>query len=338
MGYQVRRESRAATNGLDGTVVVLAGDRCQAEIWPALGCNCYHWHVRDKDTQINLLYAADDLFHDDRPTRSGIPILFPFPNRIRGCVYHWQGKEYRLPHNDSSGYNSIHGFACRTPWRCLDEGADADSAWLTAEFHCSQDAADCLSLWPADHRLRVTFRLFENRLRLDACVENPGTSPLPFGLGFHPYFGTPMAPGGTERDCFVEAPAREFWQLDQCLPTGERKPVDEPRNLTQPRCCSDLKLDDVLVLDRDGRTPRRDGLLSCGRLRQGPWTLQLWASPAFRELVVFTPVHRRAFCLEPYTCVTDAINLQQKGIDAGLLILQPNETWQAVFEMELVKS
>jgi aldose 1-epimerase len=34
--------------------------------------------------------------------------------------------------------------------------------------------------------------------------------------------------------------------------------------------------------------------------------------------------------MEPYTCVTDAINLQQRGIDAGWRVLQPGDeflTW-----------
>jgi aldose 1-epimerase len=39
--------------------------------------------------------------------------------------------------------------------------------------------------------------------------------------------------------------------------------------------------------------------------------------------------------LEPYTCATDAINLQQRGVDAGLLVLGPGGKWQGVVEMRL---
>jgi aldose 1-epimerase len=52
-------------------------------------------------------------------------------------------------------------------------------------------------------------------------------------------------------------------------------------------------------------------------------------------LVVFTPPHRQAFCVEPYTCTTDAVNLQQRGVDAGWLTLPPGGRWSAVFEMRL---
>jgi len=52
--------------------------------------------------------------------------------------------------------------------------------------------------------------------------------------------------------------------------------------------------------------------------------------PVFREVVVYTPPGRNAVCLEPYTCATDAINLEQQGIAAGWRTLEPGgefRTW-----------
>ena len=49
----------------------------------------------------------------------------------------------------------------------------------------------------------------------------------------------------------------------------------------------------------------------------------------FRELVVYTPPGRDAICFEPYTCPTDAINLEAKGIPAGIIVLSPKETFFA---------
>ena len=57
---------------------------------------------------------------------------------------------------------------------------------------------------------------------------------------------------------------------------------------------------------------------------QGPRVrLDVLASKDFRDLVVFTPPHRHAVCLEPYTCITDAANLQAKGVDAGWRVWLP---------------
>ena len=52
---------------------------------------------------------------------------------------------------------------------------------------------------------------------------------------------------------------------------------------------------------------------------------------SFQELVIYTPPNRNAICFEPYTCVTDAINLENKeGLNTGWKTLGPGElfsTW-----------
>ena len=163
---------------------------------------------------------------------------------------------------------------------------------------------------------------------------NPDHRTLPFGLGYHPYFRMPFAAGAVAADCFVQAPARQMWPLLDSLPTGERVPTDLARDLVTPRRFGDLQLDDVLTGLPSGPAGP-DGLCDRGMLQAGDATLRLLGSPAFRELVVFTPPHRQAFCVEPYTCTTDAINLQARGVDAGLLTLPPGGRWTAVFEMRL---
>src|SRR5262249_31464801 len=165
-------------------------------------------------------------------------------------------------------------------------------------------------------------------------VFNPDTKPLPFGLGYHPYFKLPFAPGGDAATCLVQAPARSYWLLTESLPNGEKPPVDRARDLTAPRRFGDLKLDDVLTdLSTDAGA---DGLRECGTVQGDPkLSLRMYCSPSFRELVVFTPPHRQAFCIEPYTCTTDAINLQARGIDAGWMTLAPGQRWSAVVEMRV---
>ena len=57
---------------------------------------------------------------------------------------------------------------------------------------------------------------------------------------------------------------------------------------------------------------------------------------AFRECVVYTPPHREAICIEPYTCVPDAFRLERDGVNAGLRVLSPGESFQAHVDMKLV--
>jgi aldose 1-epimerase len=335
MTYRVRTENHATLGGWDGTVFVLqdADDTNRAAVWPAFGFNCYSWRVTRAGRALDLLYADPQLFDDSKPTRSGIPILFPFPNRIRAGRFTWEGQEYQLARNDSSGQNAIHGFPCRRPWRVVDSGADGHSAWVTGEFQASVDAPEVVPLWPADYRLRVTHRLLADRLRVEAEVHNPDRVPLPFGLGYHPYFHTPFA-GGDAAGCLVSVPATSYWELRDSLPTGQRLSVDAGRDLRTPRRLGDLTLDDVLT---DVASDESAVLCLRGTVEDpaAQATLRVFTSPAFRELVAFTPPHRQAVCLEPYTCTTDAINLQQRGVDAGLLVLEPGLTWRGVVEFSV---
>jgi len=340
MSFQVRTEERPGAAGPLTVCVLEDGRGAVAKVCPALGFNCYRWHVPGAG---ELLYCDPNFFTDGKPTRSGIPVLFPFPNRIRDGRYSWDGKEYQLPLNDPSGRNAIHGFACRHSWQVVDHGADERSAWVVGEFRGGVDAPQEWRLWPADYRLWLTCRLRADRLQLEAVVEHIDQEIpfvehtdqellLPFGLGYHPYFLLPDTATGEPPDGRLEAPARSYWELKDSLPTGAIHPVEGRRDLNGPRSVRDLTLDDVLTGVPTESPPGAEGLCPRGRINR----LFLYASSAFRELVVFTPPHRKAVCLEPYTCTTDAINLQQRGVDAGLLVLPPGETWTGTVEMVVV--
>lgn len=332
MTFQISTEHHANSLGLDDTVYVLAhaASGAVAEVWPALGFNCYRWLATSDAGPLDLLYADPQLFTGGRPTRSGIPVLFPFPNRIRDGRYTWDGKDYQLPLNDPTQKNAIHGFACRKPWRVVDQGADGQSAWVTGEFQGSVDAPESLPLWPADYSLRVIYRLGVGRLAVESVVRAPGPAPLPFGLGFHPYIRIPFVAGADATDYKVQCAARQYWKLTNSLPTGKHVAVDATRDLRQPRNFNDLTLDDVLT----DLVPGAKAVGAVLDVKRGVG-VSLRADAAYREVVAFTPPHREAVCLEPYTCPTDAINLQAKGLNVGWQVLAPGAEWRATFAFEV---
>ena len=109
MGFRVDVEERAA-GGRSVPVYVLhdSDGTGRAEVWPANGFNLLRWQFRDGDAWADALYVAPDWAENPVPTRSGWPILFPFPNRIRGGTFSFAGREYNLPLNDSTKKNAIH--------------------------------------------------------------------------------------------------------------------------------------------------------------------------------------------------------------------------------------
>jgi aldose 1-epimerase len=326
MLFQVEQTQRTVGGTRQDVYLLSSSDRkTEAEIWPGLGCNCLRWQVDGPFGPLDLLYVARDWETIPVPTRSGVPVLFPFPNRIANGRFEWNGREFRPPANDALGRNAIHGFACRRPWRVLKTKAADNLATLTAEFHASQDSPRDAAYWPGDYKLTLRFLLGPDSLSLSCTMQNPGSESVPLGLGFHPYFRMPLLPHQPASETKLAVPADSFWELRENLPTGRKLPVDPFRDFRTARCFDDLLLDDVFTDLKS--TPGKSGLIARGRIEQtGLGAVEVWTSPAFRELVVFTPPSKQAICLEPYTCVTDAVNLQNQGVDTGLIILKPGES------------
>ncbi len=142
-------------------------------------------------------------------------------------------------YNDSTKQHAIHGFTPRNRWRVIDWNGDEDFAFVTGEFNLKKDLPDAVSLWPADFNLNVTYRLFRDKLRVDAKVENLGRGPLPFGLGYHPYFRLPGVHDPDIGEHVLQANVDEVWEAENNLPTGWRTPG--PRGTRLPRAAADRR-------------------------------------------------------------------------------------------------
>ena len=293
-----------------------------ARIAPDLGFNCFEFRAMVGGRPVDVLDALPG-FEDggQRASGSGIPILFPFPNRIRAGKFSWDGTNYSLPTSDKFG-NAIHGLCLDRPWRVIEHRDDL----ITGQFQLSVDAPDRLALWPTDFVIEVDYEIVHNRLRANFRIGNPSNRSLPWGLGTHPYFKLPLGADSQVGDCLVEVPAMQRWELIDCLPTGTLLDLDESHDLRDGAYVSAVTLDDVYT----------------GVLCEGPQFectvideragLQVTQTcpPIFREIVAFTPPNRAAVCIEPYTCPTDAINLSARGIDCGWRTLGPGSefhTW-----------
>ena len=313
-----------------GTVYTLADDDsgASAEIWPMLGFNCVRWTVATKAGVGPVLYTAPDWETNPVPTRSGHPILFPFPNRLKHGRFTFEGKDYRLPLNETSGQHAIHGFTPKTAWRVIGSVAGADAAEITGQFQISVDRPDVAACWPGDLVLTVTYRLTASALDVRCRVQNPGPGNVPFGLGYHPYFCLPSLPGEAVDGMVLQAPARSLWVAENSLATGEKVSTPAGFDFSRPRPVGAAVLDhlygDLPMEPADGPTER--AALSHPSAAEA---VTVTADPAFRELLLFTPPHRRAVAVEPYTCTSDALNLSARGIDAGLRVLAPGEEFAA---------
>ena len=304
---------------------------CRAKIAVDLGFNCFSFTaVTTSGARVDVLSAAEGFESGGHPaSRSGIPLLFPYPNRIAGGRYSWSGRDYHLTPDkvpfDKTG-NAIHGFCIDRPWRIVSQSESS----VTAIFRTSVDAPERLALWPADAEIELTYELRDSCLQSLITIRNPSDQPLPWGFGTHAYFRLPLGHSSSAEQCTIYAPASQTWELDECLPSGKIQPA--AAKLSASPAFRGLKLDDIYT---DVSTD--NGEVICRLTDPAAKLIVEQRFPAvFREIVAFTPPWATAVCLEPYTCVTNAINLQQQGIDAGLHVLPPGETWTGRIDIEVL--
>jgi len=288
-----------------------------AEIWPEFGFNCLRWKVRNSEGDLaDLLYCDPNWEQNPVATRSGHPILFPFPNRLKHGKFTFGNKEYQLPLNESTGTHAIHGFTPKNPWRVVAAEEGDHSGSVTGLFQLSKDLPEAAHLWPADFILRVTYSLSFNGLNVQVQIGNPDTKPLPWGLGFHPYFACPDFPDANVDDFVLRADANTLWQTHEGMPSGRTITLPYSLDFRKPYPIGASVLD---TLYGDAQP----GSLAELSYPKAPGKLEITATEHFRELLLFTPPHRKALAIEPYTCTTDAANLSNEGIDAGWRVLAP---------------
>lgn len=201
---------------------------------------------------------------------------------------------------------------------------------MVGQFQASEDDPTILEQWPADFRVTATYELSGNRLASTFLFENPDDKPLPCGFGTHPYFRLPLG-GSSGESCLVTIPATEHWELVDMLPTGECRALEAAAAYQRGLRFGDMTFDDVfggLVFSGGECTSQ---IIDPSSNTQ----LSMCFDGSFRELVVYTPPHRGAVCVEPYTCVPGTVGLDMPGVDFGLRVLQPGKSFTSRVNLEV---
>lgn len=239
--------------------------------------------------------------------------MLPYSNRIRDGKFTHAGQDYQLTDAEN---HAIHGALRRRAWRVIDQSA----SHVTAEYDTQADGA---VNWPWPIHTSITYTLRGNELISHMSVTNNGTTSMPAGMGWHPYFCRTIA--GAEPELIIPVTGMYPDTDGDCLPTGAAIPLSKAIDFQTAR-----PLDPAQRIDH------------CLAGFQSPATLA-WPSAGIRlhmhasanctHLVLFNP-DQPYFAVEPVTNANDAFNLAINGIDAGVCELDPGQTLEA--EMRLV--
>lgn len=302
-----------------------ASGAASAEILTSQGFNCFNLSLVGPNGPINVLWASDDFRGGaGRASSSGIPILFPFPGRIANGTFSWEGKDYELETNDGMG-NAIHGFVHTRPWQVTA----VDTSSVTAQFDSASCGDELANRWPAEFRIEATYKIESDRLITIYQIDNPSEVSLPFGLGLHPYFRTTQLQSTNDAndekpasngDIDVRVPANRQWELENLIPSGKSNELGSDGALRKGESFADMNYDDVFgEMDRDGE--RICSTVDFAKSHR----LIVESTSDFDVCVVYTPPHREAVCIEPYTCLPDLFEWQATAPQYGPTVLKPGD-------------
>ena len=273
--------------------VVLEDDASQARVVvaPARGGMVTRFDVAGAPV---LFLDVASLVDETKNVRGGNPVLFPSPGPLAGDRFTRDGR---------SGSMKQHGFARQRAWSVAEESKSA----VTLEL-ASDDATRAQFPW--DFRARLRYALAGTTLSVETRVENTGSAPMPFSLGFHPYFHVADAD---------KARARIATLATRAYDNVTKKDIDVrgPIDLT-------VKELDLHLFDHQGNS---------ATLERGADRIVVSGDRAFCRWVIWTLPGKDFVCLEPWTSGADALNT---GRD--LLILAPGKHETLTMTMRLERA
>lgn len=249
-------------------------------------------------------------------------VLIPFPGRVAGGAYTFDGARYQMEKSDKEGPNAIHGFLRASVWETGEQ--NQSRARFTTRFEGAPG-------YPFPLAVEVTYTLnAATGLTCAFAVRNVGDTPAPAAAGFHPYF---TAQSDTINDDTLTVPFASYLEFnDQLIPTGRVLPVDEmPLDFRSPRLVGDTRFNTCYA----DPTPDPDGIVRI-RLQSARRvvTVSFAADPvAYVVLYSGDPLPathaRRAIAIEPMTCGSDAFNHP----DWGLRRLEPGQELRGLWSV-----
>src|SRR5580704_14701718 len=178
MGYSIQRTK------IKGLELVLLKDEksgTEAAVLPEFGGLLHGLSIRNGDELFNLVdhYSSRNEAQEKLDTTYKSSKLSPFPCRIAGGKYVFEGRSYQFKNKFSDG-SAIHGLLYNKPFIVTSEFADEDSAFLTLKYEYDQDDEG----YPFNYTCEIRYELLpDSLLKIRTQVTNRSEGAIPIADG-----------------------------------------------------------------------------------------------------------------------------------------------------------
>lgn len=288
------------------------------DVAPTLGLCVLSWRIGTRE--LLSLPAPLPEFAAAAKT-GGLPLLYPWANRLRSDRYTWEGCTVDLASvpdlKRDANRLPIHGTLLRF------------GAWKVVAAHVSRAQATCVAhldwhrdvpgfpAFPFRHELIVAYQLRARSLRASVWVV-ADSGPVPVAFGWHPYL-LGLAPGRARSECVVSLPSREPIGLDErMLPRrASGSLVAAPALPGESRPLGGRSFDDLFRVHAHAHA--------------GVGDVRLSLEGGYRFLQVYAPADSDFVCVEPMVAPGAALS---DGAD--LAVSAPHRPFEASFLLEFL--
>jgi aldose 1-epimerase len=259
-------------------------------------------HTSDGRPFLRPYHGAGDAFH---VLRSACFPLVPLGNRVEGNGFKIGGRRYCFEPNTGEPFY-IHGDGWLGRWTVEDMSATE----VRLSFAQKRPGKS-----PHVYQAVQTISLEGAALRMELSVSNCGSEPLPFGIGFHPYF---LRTNGTK----LSAPAASWWMEGSGHLPVAQEAVPEFADFSKPRALPAMRLNNCF-----------EGWQGEARIvwPEAGLAAQITADPVFSRYMLYAPDEDRTFfCLEPMSHTANALAMTGS---AALHVLSPGESLSGGFSI-----
>jgi aldose 1-epimerase len=246
--------------------------------------------------------------------------LAPWSNRIPGGRFRFANHDFEVRINSPKEQVAIHGDVKDRPWKVLNHGSSLECTFDSREFPDVN--------FPFPFVVRVEHVFEDQKYITKMHLENVGDTPMPAGMGIHPYFVRELLginePG--TNDPQLQFKATGVYLTDKTkVPSKAASPIPPELDFSAATAITDQVIDHVYA--------GWDGQLT---FNWGTHRMTMRASPVFTHFVLFTGAPDRSIALEPVTHSTNAFNLGEQGVEGiGHRVLEPGQVLEGNIELTL---
>ena len=253
----------------------------------------------------NLRWRDTELFYSPqtRPQApNGIHLygcwpLVPFANRAFEGMVRFNNTAIQLKFNDET--STMHGFGWQKMWNIISQTHNRITL-----IH--ESCNECL---PFIYEAKQFIELHENGAKISLEVENLSDKPLPYGIGFHPWFNC------NDTTLFNAKADARMDLTEEYRPIGIFQ-LDTSSNFSYPKHVKTGQEIAINYLGWDGKA----------QLDYFDYSIQITASETLRTPVFWTPKNADFVCFEPQSHASGAPSEPIAQKYAPMRILKKNET------------